>query len=106
MSAGLADALRTSTAFVGSAGDRRTVLRDVADDIAGLSAGLQVLGPQIASASKSARCAIVRRSTMRATPALEPTRRPARNLEIFAAELLTFSGWTSSTGWSSRWERP
>jgi len=95
VSAGLADALRTSTALVGSGGDRRTVLRDIADDIAGLSTDLRVLGPQLASASKSAKWAVVRRSAMRATAALEPTRRLAillaRNLEIFVAELLTFS---------------
>ncbi len=54
---GLADALRTSAALAGQADgeDRRAVLRRTADDIAGLSADLQLLGPQIASARKSAR---------------------------------------------------
>lgn len=94
---GLADALRTSAALAGQADDedRRAVLRRAADDIAGLSGDLQLLGPQIASARKSARWAVVRRSAMRATAELEPTRRLAvrlaRNLEVFAAELLTFS---------------
>ena len=71
VAAGLADALRTSTALVERAddGDRRAVLQRVTDDIAGLSADLQRLGPQIASAGKSTRWAIVRRSAMRATAA-------------------------------------
>jgi Fusaric acid resistance protein-like len=97
VAAGLADALRTSTALVEPAddGDRRAVLQRVADDIAGLSADLQRLGPQIASAGKATRWAIVRRSAMRATAELEPTRalavRLSRDLEVFAAEVSTFS---------------
>jgi hypothetical protein len=97
VAAGLADALRTSTALVEHAddGDRRAVLQRVTDDIAGLCADLQRLGPQIASAGKATRWAIVRRSAMRATAELEPTRqlavRLARDLEVFAAEISTFS---------------
>jgi uncharacterized membrane protein YgaE (UPF0421/DUF939 family) len=97
VAAGLADALRASTALTGRTddGDRPTVLRRISDDIAGLSASLQLLGSQIASAGKSARWAVVRRSAMRATAGLEPTRQLAvslaRNLEVFAAELLTFN---------------
>ena len=72
-----------------------TTLRRVADDVARRSADLQLVGRQTASAGKSARWAVVRRSAMRATAALEPTRRLAvrlaRNLEAFAAELLSFS---------------
>jgi hypothetical protein len=97
VASGLADALRASTAFAARSGDgdQPTALRRVSDDIAGLSGDLQLLGPQIASAGKSARWAVVRRSAMRATAELEPTRLLAvglaRNLEVFAAELLTFS---------------
>ena len=97
VAAGLAGALRTSTALVEHAddGDRRAVLQRVTDDIAGLCADLQRLGPQIASAGKATRWAIVRRSAMRATAELEPTRqlavRLARDLEVFAAEVSTFS---------------
>ena len=96
VAAGLSDALRTSAALAERAddGERRAALQRVTDDIAGLSAALQVLGPQIAAAGKAARWAIVRRSAMRATAELEPTRRLAvqlaRNLEVFAAELLAF----------------
>jgi hypothetical protein len=76
-------------------GERRAVLQRVADTIAGLSADLRRLGPQIASAGKATRWAIVRRSAMRATAALEPTRalavRLARVRVIFAAEVSTFS---------------
>jgi uncharacterized membrane protein YccC len=97
VAAGLMDALRESTALVGRAEDddaRRAVLRRVADDIARLSADLQRLGSQLASAGKAARWAVVRRPAMRATAELEPTRllavRLAQPLEVFAAELLTF----------------
>ena len=97
VAAGLAGALRTSTALVEHAddGERREALQRVTDDIAGLSADLQRLGPQIASAGRATRWAIVRRSAMRATAELEPTRalavRLARDLEVFAAEVSTFS---------------
>jgi hypothetical protein len=96
VAAGLTDALRTSAALAQQAddGQRAAALQRVVDDIAGLSAGLQVLGPQIASAGKAARWAVVRRSAMRATAELEPTRRLAvrlaRNVEVFTAELLAF----------------
>src|SRR5690349_17915400 len=96
VAAGLSDALQSSAALAERAddGERRALLQRVADDVAGLTAALQVLGPQIAAAGKAARWAIVRCSAMRATAELEPTRRLAvrlaRNLEVFAAELLAF----------------
>jgi hypothetical protein len=94
--AGLVDGLRTATALADpAAADRPAALRRVGDDLAALSADLQLLGPQIASAAKSARWAVVRRSAMRATAELEPSRalavRLARHLEVYAAEVLTFS---------------
>jgi hypothetical protein len=93
---GLADAMRAATALVDRAdADRPADLQRVADDIAALSADLQLLGPQIASAGKAARWAVVRRSAMHATAELEPTRklavRLARHLEAYVAEVLTFS---------------
>jgi hypothetical protein len=96
VAAGLADALRTATALAGRAdAERPAALQRVADDIAALSAALRLLGPQIASAGKAARWAVVRRSAMRATADLEPIRklavRLARHLEVYAAEVLTFS---------------
>ena len=62
MAAGLADALRTSTELIGGTGDRSAASRRVTDGLAGLSADLQLLGPQIVSAGKAARWAVVRRS--------------------------------------------
>jgi hypothetical protein len=97
VAAGLADALRTSTALVEHAddGDRRG--RPAAGDRGhrGPFRRPAAPRPQIASAAKATRWAIVRRSAMRATAELEPTRalavRLARDLEIFAAEVSTFS---------------
>ena len=97
VAAGLAGALRASAALAHRVDDddKRALLHRVSDDIAGLSADLKLLGTQLASAARSARWIIVRRSAMRATAALEPTRRLAvrlaRNLDVFATELVTFS---------------
>ena len=97
VAAGLADALQASTALVDrdeDAEDRRATLRRLANDTARLSADLERLGPQLASAGRAARWAVVRRSEMRATAELEPTRllavQLAKSLELFASELLTF----------------
>ncbi len=97
---GLVDALRSATRLVGEGRvedpERRAVLRRVVDDLATLTAALRVLGTQIGTAKRSARWAVVRRSAMRATGELEPTRRLAvrltRNLEAFADEARTLSG--------------
>ena len=103
---GLVDALRSATRLVGEGRvehpERRAVLRRVVDDLATLTAALRVLGTQIGTAKRSARWAVVRRSAMRATGELEPTRRLAvrltRNLEAFADEATTLSGRRASTG--------
>lgn len=98
VAAELVGTLRATATVVGrERGDdteRRTVLRRVLEDLVVLNTTLQQLGTQIATARKSARWTILRRSAMRATGDLEPTRqlalRLARHAENFVEEAMAF----------------